>query len=144
MKKIRILLAILIPFTAWYYWKHPLQTVLEVRNQKFVIELAVTPKEKERGLSFRNTLAPDHGMLFVYDHKEPFGFWMREMRFPLDFIWIDGDTIVEVTHNVQIRDANGGWTTLGPQKPVDKVLEVNAGTIDSYNIEVGDTISIHY
>ncbi len=74
MKKIIGLLFLLIAFTGWYYWKNPLQTEVEVRGQKIIVELAVTPKEKERGLSFRNTLAPDHGMLFAYDHKEPYGF----------------------------------------------------------------------
>src|SRR3990172_7232630 len=125
MKKIIGLLIILSLFTALYYWKYPLQTELEVRGQKIIVELAVTPLEKSRGLSFRKSLPPDHGMLFVYDHKEPYGFWMQEMRFPLDFIWIDGKTIVDVTKNVQIRDVNGGWTTLGPKQTVDKILEVN-------------------
>ena len=142
MKKIIIPLLILIAFTAWYYWKYPLQTELEVRGQKISVELAVTPQEKSRGLSYWKSLPQNHGMLFVYDHKEPFGFWMREMRFPLDFIWINDKTVVEVSKNVQIRDAKGEWTTLGPKEAVDKILEVNAGTVDRLGIQVGDTISI--
>lgn len=142
MNKIICLLLILISFTVWYYWKHPLRTEVEIRGQKLIVELAVTQKEKERGLSYRNTLAPDHGMLFVYDHKERYGFWMQEIRFSLDFIWIDGKTVVDISKNVQIRDTNGRWTTLAPRQVVDKVLEVNAGTIDKLGIRVGDTVFI--
>ena len=60
-----------------------------IRNTTIPVELAVTAKEKERGLSGRKELKSGTGMLFLNDHKEVYPYWMKEMQFPLDFVWID-------------------------------------------------------
>lgn len=81
-----------------------------------------------------------HGMLFPYDHKEQFEFWMRGMRFPLDFIWIDGKNVADITENVPPPLENERPVIVKPLVPVDKVLEVNAGTVARIGIKVGDTV----
>ena len=81
-----------------------------------------------------------HGMLFPYDHKEQFEFWMKGMTFPLDFIWIDGKTVADITENVQPPSGDVRPTIVKPMVAVDKILEVNAGTVARIGINVGDTV----
>jgi uncharacterized membrane protein (UPF0127 family) len=126
-------------FSIWFYTRHPLHGTVTINKTMFLVDLALNPIEKERGLSYRKSLEPKHGMLFVYDHKEIFPFWMKGMNFPLDFIWLDGNIIVDITKNVQ--PANGlNMHVVKPNVAVDKILELNAGEVDLYNIKVGDSV----
>lgn len=130
-------------FFLWFYTKHPLQTTVTIRNTIFTVDVAVTGKEKEVGLGNRDSLALDRGMLFAYDHKERYPFWMKGMRFSIDIIWIDDRTIVDITKNVQPSTAPIEQLPIyHPIVPVDKVLEVNAGLADQYGISIGDTVGI--
>lgn len=143
MKKALLLTVFLILFfTFWYYYRHPLTTRVKIRNTVFRVDVAVTNEEKARGLGGRDALAPDTGMLFAYDHKEQFRFWMKDMRFPLDFIWIDGKTVVGVTENAPQPGPGGQLPVYAPKAAVDKILEVNAGTVQKLGIQPGDLISI--
>ena len=85
----------------------------------------------------------DSGMLFVYDHPERYGFWMKGMRFPLDYIWINGNKVADLSRNIpQPASDTATPVTLAPSIPVDKVLEVNAGIIDRFDIKVGDLVQL--
>ena len=101
--------------------------------------LADTPSKRNRGLSFRESLSRDTGMLFIFDKKEAYSFWMNEMKFPLDFLWIDGDLVTDLSENIPPPDGNN-IETVTPQNPVDKVLEVNSGIIKELEIKIGDRI----
>lgn len=144
MKKIIIIFLVgLVLFTCFYYFRHPLTTHVTIRGHVISVELAITESEKEKGLGYRDVLAPDAGMLFVYQNKDRYGFWMKGMRFPLDFIWIDGNQIVDLSQNIPAPSSDTAQPiTLSPRAAVDKVLEVNAGTIGRYGIAVGDTVRI--
>lgn len=144
MKKLIAGAAILIPlFSLWFYSRHPLQTTVTVRNTTFIVDVAIQAKEKEIGLGYRNSLAADHGMLFVYDHKEVFPFWMKNMRFPIDILWIEDRIIVDITKDVPPPASPAEQLPLyHPRVPVDKVLELPAGTADRVGIIIGDKIII--
>jgi len=126
-------------FTFWYYWQHPLNASVTIGTTIIPVEMAVTNKEKETGLSFRSTLKKGTGMLFVYDHKEFYLFTMRGMNFPLDFIWLDGNEIVDLTPNVPLT-TDGQTTLIKPKREVDKILELNAGDIANLHVKIGDRI----
>ena len=128
----------LLAGTFFYYRSHPLNPTLTIRGTTFTIELAITQKEIEKGLGGRTSLPPGHGMLFLRDHKERYPFWMGGMQFPLDFVWFDGNRVVEITKNVPIK-TGGEFTELTPSIPVDKILELNAGEVDAIGIQIGDT-----
>ena len=117
----------------------------EVRIGDFAIraELAVTAAERSQGLSDRETLARDAGMLFVYDAETTPSFTMRRMRFPLDFIWISAaGRVVDLTEDVPPPAAPGREVSgLTPVSPVQYVLEVNAGLVEEAGISVGDDVS---
>ena len=75
--------------------------VVEVGGVVFEVEIADDAAERAQGLSGRDPLPEDGGMLFVYQEPVVPGFWMRQMRFPLDFVWIGEDCeVVDVTPNV--------------------------------------------
>lgn len=145
MKKLIIILIVgtIGLFSLWFYTKHPLQTTVTVRNTTFIVDVAITAKEKEVGLGFRNSLAQNHGMLFVYTNKERYPFWMRNMWFPIDMLWIDDRTIVDISKNVPTSDKPVNQLPIyHPTVPVDKVLELPAGTVDRVGIVIGDKITI--
>ena len=100
----------------------------------------MTAKEKERGLSGRKELKPETGMLFLNDHKEVYPYWMKEMRFPLDFVWIDGNIVIDLTENVPIPEGNT-LPIIHPKSAVDKILELNVGGIKRIGIEIGDKVT---
>jgi uncharacterized protein len=140
-KKYIVFILILIFLLVVYYINHPLKTKLLINNHILYIDLALNEKERVQGLSGRKNLKEDYGMLFVYPSKEKFEFWMKDMNFPLDFIWISDTTIVDLSRNIPIY-TNNQFTRVKPVSNVNKILEVNAGTIDKYSIKIGDNIII--
>lgn len=82
----------------------------------------------------------NEGMLFLYDTPAQYGFWMRGMNFPLDFVWLQDKTVVELDENIPTPSTGVAIPSVIPNVPIDMVLEVNAGTIHRLNIQVGDTI----
>jgi len=100
------------------------------------VELAQTSQEIEQGLSNRDTRGSD-GMLFILPQEMKPAFWMKDMRFPLDFIWIRNGSIVDLTRNVPISPPLATHT---PNSSVTHVLEIPAGFIDQHNIHLGDSV----
>ncbi len=142
-KKILIAcIGFILLFSFWFYTKHPLSAKVTINKTEFIVDLAITQKEKSTGLSFRKPLQPRRGMLFVYEHKDIYPFWMKDMNFPLDFIWIDGAVIVDITKNVSPADAMD-MHVVKPNVPVNKILEINAGEADAFNIQIGDTVTFN-
>lgn len=123
----------------WYYRKNPLSAKIEIGEHRYIVEVAVTNAEKAKGLSFRDSMPFNHGMIFLYDHKDFYTFWMNGMRFPLDFVWIDGNTIVDITQHVQPQ-MGVNVPIVKPIKQVDKILELNAGVIERNGIKIGDSV----
>ena len=81
-------------------------------------------------------------MLFIFADKQVRQFWMKDMHFPLDMIWIDGDTIVDISENVPPPGAGEEPVIVYPKAPVDKVLEVNAGEVEKYGLKSGQRVVI--
>ena len=133
------LASVLIGF-GLYYRSHPLVSKVRIGNTVITVEVAATETQKQKGLGGRQILADGHGMLFPYDHKEQYNFWMRGMLIPLDFIWIDGNRIADITENVPPPEASGSPVIVKPGVEVNKVLEVNAGTVKQSGIRIGDTV----
>src|SRR3990167_3839192 len=77
-----------------------------INNHKIYIEIADTSEKRAQGLSNRDSLPEDHGMLFIFDTYQKSAFWMKDMRFPIDIIWIRDDIIVDITKNVSILEGS--------------------------------------
>ena len=101
------------------------------------VELAVNREEWFRGLSNRKSLAADQGMLFIYPNYAVRSYWMNEMQFPLDIIWIKDDQVVGVEQSVSTTIPR---TTYHSPEPVNYVLEVNAGWTKTSPVATGDRV----
>ena len=112
----------------------------------WTVEMATTMVEQARGLSYRTGLAPDAGMLFIFPSPGIQNFWMKDMHVPLDMIWISADgTVAGFAQNVPApAPGTALWNLPVYSSPngVNEVLEVNAGTVAKYNIQVGDKVTV--
>jgi len=126
------------PKTAEYQSSELSEKVISINNAPLTVEVVDEPHEQVQGLSDRDSLDRDHGMLFVFSQPSKPGFWMKDMRFSLDLIWIDENgTITEITPNVS---PDTFPQTFFPAFPVKYVLEVNAGWSKDNSIQTGDKI----
>ncbi|HEY4510512.1 MAG TPA: DUF192 domain-containing protein [Candidatus Paceibacterota bacterium] len=104
------------------------------------VEVADTKEKREKGLSGRDSLEGGHGMLFVFNTEGIYPFWMKNMKFPLDIIWIDSSyRVVGVTSDVRPESYP---ETFSPNKPAKYVLEVKSGFARENNIKVGSLVSL--
>ncbi len=111
-----------------------------INGHKFYVEVASTTEKQILGLSNRKSMPQDDGMLFVFSSPGIYPFWMNKMLFALDFVWINGDKIVDITEQIP-PPLNGNPTiTISPHFEVDKVLEINAGQIKENGIKIGQKI----
>lgn len=103
----------------------------------FLVELALTDPERERGLMERKTLPLNTGMLFVFELEEPVNMWMKNTYVPLDMIFAGADgrvvSIAPRTEPMSLRIISSG-------RPAKMVLEVRAGTAERLGIRVGDRL----
>ena len=107
----------------------------------FAVELALTPAQRQQGLSDRESLAPGTGMLFVFAPRTASSFWMFRMRFPIDIVWIsESCAVVDVTAEAPAPEpatSTANLPTYSPSSPAGYVLEINAGKAAEYGIEAG-------
>ncbi len=112
-----------------------------VGANKLMVEIASTTEARAKGLGGRNNLGEEAGMLFLFGEPDYQGFWMKDMRFPLDFIWIQGDKIIDITSNVPApANPSDLLPIYQPAEKADKVLEVNAGWVARHEVKIGDTV----
>jgi len=110
-------------------------TWVTVGQVKVKAEVVQSPPKLYLGLSHRKELPEGQGMLFVMPPKRVQRFCMRDMQFPLDFIWLVPGKVAGLARNVP-ADYQGA---INSPEPVTHVLEVPAGFIDRYGIKVGDS-----
>jgi uncharacterized membrane protein (UPF0127 family) len=104
---------------------------------RFTIELATSPEDRAQGLMFRQELAPDAGMLFLYAADQPITMWMKNTLIPLDMLFIAGDGRIL---NIAERTIPGSLAAIPSAGPARGVLEVNGGTAARLGIKPGDRV----
>lgn len=116
---------------------------ITINSATFKLLIAQTYSEQAKGLSGLSSLPADQSMLFIFDNPGNHGFWMRGMKFPLDIIFLLDNKVVAVHENLHpaaVNDPNPPqW---GSEVLADKVLEINAGLAEKYDIKVGDTADV--
>jgi len=105
------------------------------------VEIASTPEAQQRGLSGRDPLAPNHGMLFVFNSEGTYGFWMTEMKFSLDIIWFNAQRQVVYMQQNLPPCTPQACPIFTPPVNALYVLEVNAGFVQAHNVSIGDTFN---
>ena len=108
-----------------------------VHDKTYSVLIADNPFEQMRGLMDRSSLGEDEGMLFVYTENRSVSFWMKNVAFPLDMIFLDQcGRVIQIHENAQAHD-----TTVIPSiLPVRAVLELQAGASKRDEIRVGDIL----
>ena len=102
------------------------------------VEVAATLDERQRGLMFRQELAEDAGMLFLFGREVQTGFWMRNTYVPLDIAYIGVDQrVIEVKQGKPLDES-----PLTPDGPYRYVLEVNAGWFERHGMGPGAVVAL--
>ena len=115
-------------------------TAIKIGNYEVVVEIVDDEEERSRGLGWRKDLPEDSGMLFIFEIPAQYSFWMKDMRFPIDIIWIsENSEIVAISENIIPETYPASFS---PSEPVKYVLEVNAGWANKNNIKEGDFIEL--
>jgi uncharacterized membrane protein (UPF0127 family) len=106
-------------------------------ERRFKVELAVQEHERQRGLMYREALAEDEGMLFLFEEMGPLSFWMKNTWIPLDMLFIDDDlTVVGVVENAEPMTT----TPRSPGRHARFVLEVRGGLSQQLGMAAGQRV----
>lgn len=120
------------------------KVTVRVDSHRITATVAASQPTQSKGLGGTQPLTDKEGMLFVYPKTHIPTHYMKDVSYPIDIIWINDDTVTDVTPNVQPEPdvAEDQLKRYSPPGPVDKVLEVNAGFANRYGIQPGDPIRI--
>ncbi|OGY18037.1 MAG: hypothetical protein A2784_04985 [Candidatus Chisholmbacteria bacterium RIFCSPHIGHO2_01_FULL_48_12] len=116
---------------------------LKIGKAEIKVEVADTDEARSRGLAGRDSLAEDEGMVFIFEQPGQYGFWMKGMKLPLDFVWIADNKVVEITEDIPV-DVNESPKVYQPQPAIDAMLEVNAGWAGRNGVKVGDRVVVEW
>lgn len=115
------------------------ESIAWVGNKRIIIETVDTPAARELGLSGRQSLASDHGMMFVFDEPSNYCFWMKDMNFPLDIIWLnENKQVVYIANDLSPSTYPNAYC---PNDNAKYVLEVNASVATDAGLNRGDSIN---
>lgn len=144
MKKIFFVFSIIILLITFFclLQKRIIENIntIYVSNTAIKVEVANTKEKQYKGLSGKNNLCENCGMLFIFPDKTERTFVMREMLFPIDIIWISGGKIVKIDESLK-QEKLENITQYKSGTEIDMVLEVNAGFAKKNNFRVGDSIT---
>ncbi|HBI16848.1 MAG: hypothetical protein UR60_C0015G0006 [Candidatus Moranbacteria bacterium GW2011_GWF2_34_56] len=101
------------------------------------LEIVSEDEKRKRGLSNRDSLCDNCGMLFLFDKEGDYFFWMKDMRFPIDIIWLRDNEVVYIAQNVSHQSKS----VYSSREKADKVLELNANDASRCNIKIGDKLT---
>lgn len=122
------------------------QSTVKIDNHTFSVEVATTSAQQEQGLSGRASLPQNQGMLFLFQNANRYAFWMKEMHFPLDIIFINNNKIVSIAQDVPPpTNPNQNPNDLPiyqPTAPADAALEINGGLAKKYGFMENDLVII--
>ncbi len=138
-RKLFFLLAIIfgIIFFALIFKELQYYRQVTVGSTQIKVRLALTPNQQVNGLSRQKNFGNVQGVLFVYSQPARPTFWMKEMNFPIDLIWIGNKRVIGLEKNLLPEGKNPQNLYSSPGE-IDYVLEVPAGFIEKNNIKIGD------
>ena len=114
---------------------------ITINGFKLTADLALTNEQREKGLSVKDKLKENEAMLFVSEESAKHSFWMKDMKFPIDIIWLDSDgKVVHIEQNLQPCVSVFICTSYRPNADSQYVLETVAGFTQRHNISVGTDI----
>lgn len=144
------LLVFLVLLGCGYYFfagipnKNLKTSTLTIGGKSIKVEIADNPATRARGLSFRESLEEGYGMYFLFDSAGQPSFWMKDMNFPIDIIWIKDDRVVNIESNASPQPGAQLWQLklFAPAGDINRVLEVNAGWAERNGVKAGDSVRL--
>jgi len=113
-------------------------------GEEFSVEVADTLKKRSLGLGKRTSLKKGWGMLFIFEKRKPHRFWMKDMQFPLDIIWLDNHRIVHIIHNAKPFNSRDEPEIMTSPVPVNFVLEIAAGRAAKLRLKTGQRLKFKF
>jgi len=117
---------------------------LKINTLNVKAEIADSKKERQKGLSGRDNLAISNGMLFVFEKSDIYKIWMKEMKIPIDIIWISEDkniVHIETGAEPQFDTDDDDLVIYTPKEKALYVLEINAGLSNANLLQLGDEVT---
>ncbi|MDD4938221.1 MAG: DUF192 domain-containing protein [Candidatus Shapirobacteria bacterium] len=133
-----ILVALYIIFNL-FFKKDYQNTNLKLNGHDYQIEIAQTITQKSQGLSHRDQLCSNCGMIFLFNYQSTLPFWMKDTLFPLDLIWIDSDGKIV---DIQTATETNSQKIYKNSSPAQYVLEINAGDCQKIGLKTGDIVDL--
>ncbi len=142
MKKIIFLLSciILILILAVFYLRENKSGEICFENDCYFVEIVESAGEREKGLMYRDNLEADKGMFFIFEEEGIYPFWMKNMKFPIDIIWLNKDYRIIFIAKSALPCVEK-CDNIVPDKPAKYVLEINAGEASKNEFKVGDILT---
>ena len=117
---------------------------ITINNKTFSVDVAKTDDQRAKGLSVYDKLPLEKGMIFIFDTKGHYAFWMEGMKFPIDIIYIRENKIVDIFKNVSPKKSqNETLPIIKSSESADAILEINAGLCQKYNFKINDFVTIN-
>lgn len=138
-----LILLIAVVAKAYYFWHWP-KAIIKFDQKTITVLVADTPSHRYRGLGGRETLGNYAGMLFRFVERQQHAMVMREMRFPLDIIWLDRGKVIDLASDVPLEPgaSESQLVVYRARLPSDMVLELPAGEAVRLGIKIGTAMSI--
>ena len=116
---------------------------VKIGNTTIVAEVAFTSEERSTGLSGRKHLSEGRGMLFYYSDSRPKGFWMKDMLFDIDILWIGEDcTVIKIDNKVPSPSSSTAELKIYQAPKLSRsVLELSAGQAELLGLKTGDKVA---
>lgn len=113
-------------------------TKVKIKNESFTLFIADSEEKRNKGLSQLSKIKDTEGMLFTFSKLDYYFFWMKDMQFPLDFIFVNRNTVVSVLNNIEPGTYPQAFSS---PYLFDKAIELSAGQVKDLNLQPGETIS---
>lgn len=134
-----IIIAGILIWRLFFYLPPANSIKMKIGNSNYNIELSTTIAQKTKGLSGRDSLCKNCGMIFTFGFETNLPFWMKDTLIPLDMIWLDKNgKIVDIQTASEINSTK----IYQNQTPAQYVLELNANDSQKINLKIGDIIDL--
>lgn len=144
-RRIALVLGTLLVIVAIFVTKENKKNVqtLTIGSHTFAVHIADTDKKREQGLSNDTILGNDEGMYFMFSAPDTYTFWMKDMQYDLDFIYIKDNSVVYTISNIPSPKHNNNTVAI-VDSPVafDGVVEVRAGFVLKWGIKKGQEVEL--
>ncbi|HEY6405220.1 MAG TPA: DUF192 domain-containing protein [Nitrososphaeraceae archaeon] len=119
----------------------PIKARIIVNGFAILADVAITDEDQIKGLSIRDQMNENEGMLFVYGEPSRQSFWMKDMKFPIDIIWLNGTgSVVHVEENLKPCVPSLECPSFSPNENAQYVLETVAGFAQKHHLKIGTDI----